>query len=1189
MRTTGLALMVLTGCTAKDNLSPVADAGPDQAVLAGTTALLDGSASEDAGGNIETFDWQLVSAPSGTLGGLVADVGATPSLVTDLPGNYVVSLIVTDGDGNSSAPDVVEILATEPSTARPEAVLLTSGDLGLGLPLALDGAQSTAPAGRTIERWKFTVVHGPSDGTAKPKAGDNPWEATFTPDAIGTWVLGLTVFDESTSSRTDTAALSVDVLPDLAPIARCGPDQAIATGNLVTLDGSASFDPEGAGLTFSWQLSAPGASETSLADSETASPRFMADVKGDYTATLTVSDGGLNSEPCTVLVQASKNPSNQAPVAFAGGAQSVSLSGSPVILDGSDSFDPDGDEITHTWEILTAPAGSSISTETLSDPDQAVASFTPDAGGTYYVSLQVCDGAPLCASDTATITVGGTGGNEPPIADAGDDTVTEVGRPASLDGSNSSDPNGDTLTFAWTIETQPSGSAAIVEDADLEIASLQPDVAGLYVVRLTVDDGATSDSDLMQVEAVPEGTNLPPECEETEDQEIELGEVVLLDGSGTTDPNGDTLSYLWTLISAPDGSTIGIDDPTAEITALRPDVGGEYVVQFQAMDGTENCFFQFTVTVEDTTPNTPPVCDAGDDLTVDVGATAVLDGTASTDVDGDTLSYLWRIIDAPGGSSSSIDASSEALASFTPDVAGLYTIELTVSDGTDTCATGIVISAEAPVVNDPPLCRIATDSTVEVGQAASLDASGTSDPDGDTLSFTWSVTESPLGATSAFGDATAVSTTWSADTAGAYQFELVVSDGIDSCSETFEINVTESENNPPECDAGPDLTAEIDEEVTLDARGTTDPDGDPMTYQWRVIERPDGSAATISDLTLRLASFTPDVAGTYTIRFAADDGTDRCTDDMTLTVTGEPNNPPECDAGPDLAAEIDEEVTLDARATTDPDGDPMTYQWRVIERPTGSTAIISDLTLRLASFTPDVAGTYTIRFYADDGTDSCQDDMVLTVSDSPGSPPLADAGRPQSICAIGSVDLDGSGSSDPDGDSLTFSWAFESLPSGSSLSDADLSGSGSSAPSFTPDVAGTYVLTLTVDDGSASDSDSVSINVDSDGAVLLLHLDETSGTTTTDASPSALDGAVTGGTWSGGRFFGALGFDGSTWVSVPDDDALDISDDLTIDFWMRTDDVDTTWQAVLTLHLRDPDSLPGCHCPAPRTGRCLPQ
>ena len=92
MRTLGLAWLVLTGCTAKDSLAPVADAGPDQVIVAGSTAVLDGTESADAGGNIEAFEWTLVSAPTGTLGGLVDDGGANPSLVTDIHGSYVVAV-----------------------------------------------------------------------------------------------------------------------------------------------------------------------------------------------------------------------------------------------------------------------------------------------------------------------------------------------------------------------------------------------------------------------------------------------------------------------------------------------------------------------------------------------------------------------------------------------------------------------------------------------------------------------------------------------------------------------------------------------------------------------------------------------------------------------------------------------------------------------------------------------------------------------------------------------------------------------------------------------------------------------------------------------------------------------------------------------------------------------------------------
>jgi len=1070
MRTVGLALWALVGCTSKDEVRPVADAGPDQLIVAGTSAALDGSESRDQSGEIATFAWSLISMPEGSVAGLLDAEGSNPALATDLPGNYVVSLVVTDNDGNESAPDVVEVVASTLSASRPEAHIEAQGDLGIDLPLMLDGSASTAPEGRDITAWDYTLVQAPKGASAGIVLGDKPWQASLTPDAEGTWIIGLTVADDEADSRQATVALPVSAFPDLAPIARCGADLSVATGSLVELDGTDSFDPEGSELTYSWSLEAPARSETALSREDTATPRFIADVKGDYTASLVVSDGAISSEACTATIAASKNPSNQVPIAFAGGSQSIALAGSTVTLDGTDSFDPDDDPITFRWTILSAPVGSSLTESDITSADQSVAEFVPDAGGTFIIGLEVCDDAPLCAEDTAEISVGNPGGNQPPVADAGEDTATEVGLSATVDGSSSYDPDGDPLTYSWTIDTQPAGSTAIIEDPNQSTSSIQPDVDGLYVLRLTVDDGLATDSDLVQVEVVPEGTNLPPVCNELDDIDVALGDVVLLDGSDTTDPNGDELSFLWTILSSPGGSSIGIDDPTAEITALRPDLPGEYRVQFQAMDGTENCFFQFLVNVEDTSPNNPPDCDAGGDLTVAVGEPVELDGTGSSDPDGDPLTYSWVLVDAPGGITSSITDSTSAVATLIPEAPGLYTVELTVSDGEDSCATGIVISAEVVVENDPPLCRLSADSIVEVGQEASMDASASSDPDGDTLSYSWALISSPEGASSSFSDAAGIATTWSADTPGAYQIQLEVSDGIDSCSEVFEIDVTETSNNPPECDAGSDLTAELGEEVELDASATTDPDGDSMTFQWRIFERPEGSTATLSDLTLKVARFTA-----------------------------------------------------------------------------------------------DVAGDYIIRFNADDGTDTCQDEMVLTVTDaSTNTPPSADAGAPISLCTADTVSLDGSGSSDADGDGLTYSWSLISVPSGSSLTDADIGSASSALASFTPDATGTYVAELTVDDGIASDTDSVTVSIDGDDSVLMLHLDETSGSSAADGSPSGLDGTLTGGTWSGGRFFGALGFDGSTWVTVPDDDRLDITDDFTIDWWMRTDDIDSTWQAVLT-------------------------
>ncbi len=89
--------------------------------------------------------------------------------------------------------------------------------------------------------------------------------------------------------------------------------------------------------------------------------------------------------------------------------------------------------------------------------------------------------------------------------------------------------------------------------------------------------------------------------------------------------------------------------------------------------------------------------------------------------------------------------------------------------------------------------------------------------------------------------------------------------------------------------------------------------------------------------------------------------------------------------------------------------------------------------------------------------------------------PLANAGLDQSVATGSLVSLDGSGSSDADGDTLTYAWSLTSTPGGST---ATLSSATAAAPTFNVDVEGTYVLSLTVDDGMlTSSADAVKVEV----------------------------------------------------------------------------------------------------------------
>lgn len=183
------------------------------------------------------------------------------------------------------------------------------------------------------------------------------------------------------------------------------------------------------------------------------------------------------------------------------------------------------------------------------------------------------------------------------------------------------------------------------------------------------------------------------------------------------------------------------------------------------------------------------------------------------------------------------------------------------------------------------------------------------------------------------------------------------------------------------------------------------------------------------------------------------------------------NEAPVARVGPDQSVVTGTTVTLDGTASSDADGDSLTFSWAFSSIPVGSAATLSGANTSTPTFTPDVAGVYVVRLVVNDGTvDSAPALVTVTVSSTDGgvpgnAVPVADAGPAQSVFVGALVTLDGSASSDADGDPLTYSWAFTSKPVGSA---ATLSGSATVAPSFTPDLPGAYVVRLIVSDGQAA-------------------------------------------------------------------------------------------------------------------------
>jgi hypothetical protein len=196
-------------------------------------------------------------------------------------------------------------------------------------------------------------------------------------------------------SGTQVPAIEAALAVNTAPVAVAGAGQTVNTTDVVTLDGSGSFDPNGNPITYAWTLTTkPAESTATLTGATTVSPTFTADLTGTYVATLVVSDGTLNSAPSTVTVLAT------IPVANAGPDQGVEV-GEVVTLDGSGSSDATGDTLTYAWTLTSVPESS---TATLTGATTVNPTFTADLTGEYVASLVVNDGTNNSAADTVTIT-----------------------------------------------------------------------------------------------------------------------------------------------------------------------------------------------------------------------------------------------------------------------------------------------------------------------------------------------------------------------------------------------------------------------------------------------------------------------------------------------------------------------------------------------------------------------------------------------------------------------------------------------------------------------------------------------------------------------------------------------------------------------------------------------------------------
>ena len=519
---------------------------------------------------------------------------------------------------------------------------------------------------------------------------------------------------------------------------------------------------------------------------------------GAHTLTLFFESGGFSVNWISFA-----SAGNSAPTADPGGPYN-GLVGSPVVFDGTGSFDPESAPLTYSWDFGdgSAPVGGDMPSHTYSAP------------GIYTVTLTVNDGTQNSPAVSTTATIS-TATDLPPTADPGGPYNGVVGSPIVFDGSGSSDPEAATLTYSWDFGDGSAPGSGVSPSHTYSSA-------GVYTVTLTVNDGTQNSSPVSTTATVTSSpsSGLPvPGLIEAEDynpggegvgyhdtDSINRGGAYRNDGvdiRSTSDSGGG-----FKIIRIAGGEWLKYDIAVAstdiydiELRAARGGSGSRSMhIQIDGVDvsgkitipstGGWDKFATVTVSGVPVTAGThtltlffdtggfnvnwvrfigsggdlAPTADPGGPYAGSVGSPVTFDGTGSSDPEGAPLTYSWDFGDGSAPASG-------ATPSHTYGSAGVYTVTLTVNDGTQDSAAATTTATITATSNLPPSADPGGSYNGMVGSPIAFDGTGSSDPESDPLTYSWD-----FGDGSAPGSGPTPSHTYIAP--GVYMVALTVNDGI---------------------------------------------------------------------------------------------------------------------------------------------------------------------------------------------------------------------------------------------------------------------------------------------------------------------------------------------------------------------------------------------------------------------------
>jgi 5-hydroxyisourate hydrolase-like protein (transthyretin family) len=509
-------------------------------------------------------------------------------------------------------------------------------------------------------------------------------------------------------------------------------------------------------------------------------------VTGQYTYELTVTDNIGATAKSRVKITVS-NSGIQPPVANAGADQTITLPLNSVIINGGGSSASSGSIVSYTWSEKSGPSAVSLT-------NSAQNTLSNLQAGNYVFLLTVTDQNGATGTDSVHITVQ-PALNKAPVANAGTGAnITLPANSVNLDGSKSVDPDGTISKYSWTRIAGP--NTPVSTGSNTALLSLSGLVAGTYTYQLTVTDnsGASSSSQVKVI--VTAATNTPPTANAGPNQQITApANSVTLNGSGSNDPDGTISTYSWATVSGPGSVTISNSNTaTPSVVGL---IAGGYIFELTVTDNkgaTSKDQIAVTVLPQPLQVNQAPVANAGTNQTITAPVNSVaLNGSSSFDPDGTITAYSWRQVSGP--SASTIAAAKTSSAKASKLIVGQYVFELTVTDNngsTNSDQITITVNQAVSKVNLLPVADAGSSDTIQLPtNTYTLNASGSTDPDGTIVSYHWQQISGPNAASSSSMNNPVV--TVSNLQAGAYQFQLTVTDNSGITSTAMK-NLTVEQN-----------------------------------------------------------------------------------------------------------------------------------------------------------------------------------------------------------------------------------------------------------------------------------------------------------------------------------------------------------------------------------------------------------